>query len=410
MHEKKLSIQQSVIWNSFGSIFYLGCQWLITVLVVRLSGVEASGILSLAISVCNIWYCFAVYGMRNFQVSDITEKYDNGTYILSRGITIAFSFAGCLFYCCVIQYSFIQKACIILYFMYKISESIFDVYAGIFQKKWRLDCVGKSLVIRGVLTLVSFVAVLIISDNLIIAIGCMMVMCNLSIVFYDIPRARRIDKIKINYSLVKVMELLKECFPLVVYTFLSSAIATIPRLFMERIMGNYELGIYGAVATPTLIIQMMATYVFNPFVTIFAERYERREKLQFIKTLVGCILILIAVSVMGIIGGKMCGKWGLKLLYGQEVAENVELLIPLILCTVFTAFSWLLCGVLTAIRQFKGLIVGNFVAVVISLVLSIPLESKMGMQGASLVLLIAVACEIAILACYMLRDMKKRFG
>ena len=409
MKEKKLSIQSSVMWNSVGSIFYLGCQWILTVLVVRISGVETSGIFSLAMSVCNIWYCFSVYGMRNFQVSDTNEKYQNGTYIFSRGITIVASLMGCIIYCFVIPYSIEQKSCIILYFLFKISEAIFDVYAGIFQKNWRLDYVGKSLIIRGWLAIIVFLVTLVLFDNLVLTIACMMVSCNLSIFIYDIPHAKKIDTIMVNYNFRQVRELLIECFPLVVYTFLSSAIATIPRLFMERIMGNYELGIYGAVATPTLIIQMVATYVFNPFVTLFAEKYNHREKKGFTKTFINCSLVVLFVSIIGIVGGKIFGKWGLELIYGEEVAAYVELLIPLILCTVLTAFAWLLCGILTAIRQFRGLVLGNFVAVLVVTLISVPLEKQFGMQGASIALAIAVVSEILVLVYYLFHDMKKQF-
>lgn len=38
---------KNVAWNTFGSIFYLACQWLTTVAVVRLSGdYEYAGFLS----------------------------------------------------------------------------------------------------------------------------------------------------------------------------------------------------------------------------------------------------------------------------------------------------------------------------------------------------------------------------
>ena len=63
MEHKKISMKASILWNSWGSIFYLGCQWLLTVLVVRLAGVEESGILSLAMSVSNIWYSLEYYEM-----------------------------------------------------------------------------------------------------------------------------------------------------------------------------------------------------------------------------------------------------------------------------------------------------------------------------------------------------------
>lgn len=58
-----LSLKSNMIWNSIGSLTYYGCQWLITILVVRVSdSFEAAGTLSLAMSIANIFTplpCFA---------------------------------------------------------------------------------------------------------------------------------------------------------------------------------------------------------------------------------------------------------------------------------------------------------------------------------------------------------------
>lgn len=408
MEQKKISIQASVMWNSIGSIFYLGCQWLLTVLVVRIAGIDTAGTLSLAMSVCNIWYCISVYGMRNFQVSDTQDKYGNGTYIFSRYLTCAAALLGCVIYITVVGYDPEQKLCILLYFLFKFSEALYDVYAGIFQKEWRLDYAGKSMLVRGVLSIGAFTGLLLVT-SLPVAIAGMAAVCLAEVLLWDLFHARKIADTKPDWNVKKVMALLKECFPLLAYTLLSSVIGTIPRLFMERILGNYELGIYGSVATPTLIIQMAATYVFNPFVTLFAERYYQKDKKQFMRAFLNCTLAVAAISLVGIIGGKIFGEWGLNLLYGEEIAAHVELLIPLIICTILTAFSWLLCGILTAIREFKGLVVGNLLAVIVSTALSAPCESRFGMQGASLALAAAVVVEIVILLIFMMKKTKKQF-
>ena len=175
-------------------------------------------------------------------------------------------------------------------------------------------------------------------------------------------------------------------------------------------MGGYELGIYGSVATPTLIIQMGATYVFNPFVTVFAERYYQKAEKLFMKAFWGCTAAVVSISVIGMAGGKLFGVWGLNLLYGEEVAVHVDLLLPLIFCTILTAFSWLLCGILTAIREFRGLIVANVAAVVASLVFSVIFEKYYGMQGASLALGLATGIEIVLLCIYMVRNIRGYFG
>lgn len=410
MSEKKLSIQSSVMWNSAGSIFYLGCQWLLTVLVVKLSGLDSAGMLSLAMSVCNIWYCLAVYGMRNFQVSDATEQFTNGSYIFSRLLTCGVAFLGCLAYTLIMPYDFEQSICILLYFLYKSSEAFFDVYAGIFQKQWRLDYAGKSMILRGILSLGSFCLCLKLTDNISLTIGIMAALCLLSILIYDIPTAGKLTDTHLDTRFPELKTLLIQCFPLVIYTLLSSAIGSVPRLFLERILGNYELGIYSSVATPTLIIQMGATYVFNPFVTLFAERYHKKDKKGFLSAFGKCVLAVLAIAAVGLLGGKLLGVWGLNLLYGSEVASHSDLLLPLILCTILTAFAWLLCGVLTAIREFSGLVISNLAAVIVSFILSPWLETQFQMQGASLALGLATLIEILVLLFYMFRNLKKHFS
>lgn len=51
-----LSTKRNTLWNAAGCIFYLGCQWLTTVLVVVLStDYNNSGALAFAMSVGNMF-------------------------------------------------------------------------------------------------------------------------------------------------------------------------------------------------------------------------------------------------------------------------------------------------------------------------------------------------------------------
>ena len=70
------SIATNILWNTFGNIVYLVCQWLLSVVVVRISGSYAdAGVLTLAISTTNIFATLAAFSVRNYQVSDLSEKY-----------------------------------------------------------------------------------------------------------------------------------------------------------------------------------------------------------------------------------------------------------------------------------------------------------------------------------------------
>ena len=71
-----------MLWNSAGSITVLACQWLLTIVVVRLSGdYEAAGVLSLALAVYNIFAPISVYRMYVYQVSDVKRENTTGEYL-----------------------------------------------------------------------------------------------------------------------------------------------------------------------------------------------------------------------------------------------------------------------------------------------------------------------------------------
>lgn len=408
MENKKLSVQKNILWNSVGSFIYLATQWLITILVVRLAGVDAAGNLALAMSVGNLMYSIALFGMRNFQVSDIAEEYRNGVYIASRLITCFVSVVIGTVYVLCMSYTAEQRWCIGIYCVFKASEALYDVYAGISQKVWRMDYIGKSWVIKGICTFVAFCGVLYLTKNIVFAILAMTIVSFVVILIYDIPKNREIAEVDILWKGKELVSLLYKCIPLLVYSMLTTAIATIPRLLLEKFCGSYALGIYGSVAAPTMIVQMGASYIYSPFITLFAERYQHKDKKGFWKAFKNCFLAISVLSVCAMIGGKLLGHWGLMLLYGEKVAVHEALLLPLIAATILTAVLWLFCGILTAVRGFKGLIIGNVAAVVFSTVGSVILIPKLEMQGATIALIIALCISCCILFGCLCRSWREK--
>lgn len=410
MGKERISVQASIMWNSAGSMVYLFTQWLITVLVVRLTGVDAAGNLTLAMTVNNIFYSIAMQGIRNYQVSDVRGKYKEGTYVSSRAFACFFAFAVCLSYCGIMNYSREQNICILIYCLFKMSEAFYDAYAGICQKYWRMDYIGKSWMLKGVLTFIGFGVALYLSSSLILAIFVMATVSFACIVFYDIPKTNKVAEITMLWKDKNNILLIRECFPLLCYMILSTIIPTIPRLFLERILGSYALGIYGSVSAPTLIVQMGASYIFSPFMTLFAEQYVDRKGNLFKNNLRKCF---VAIGVLGIIsfaGGKLLGRFGLNLLYGEEVAAYESLLLPLIFCTILTAVVWFMCGLSTVTRDFKGLLISNGVALTVSCATSGIFIQLLDIQGATVSSIIVQVVEIICLSIFLGKKLQKQFS
>ena len=67
--EQGLSLGSNMLWNSMGSFFYFACQYLPTILVVRMAAdLNASGAFNYAMNTTNVFLTIAVYGMRAYQV------------------------------------------------------------------------------------------------------------------------------------------------------------------------------------------------------------------------------------------------------------------------------------------------------------------------------------------------------
>ena len=410
MQNKKLTITESVFWNTWGSVIYLGVQWLQTILIVRLMGYEDAGVFSLAMSVTNIFYAISVYGMKNFQISDIEGRYTAGNYVLSRVVTGVGSFLLCSVFAVINGYDLRQVLCIIAYMLFKLSETFFDVFLGFYQKHWRMDYMGKSMTMRALIILILFPITLLLTKDLLVAIVLMCISVFVVIIFYDLRNAHNLEAIYLMEKKNCIWPLLWECFPLAVYSMVSTSIGSIPRYFLEIYEGSEKLGIYASVAAPTLIVQMASTYIFNPMVTVFSESYNEKNKSKFMKTLWQCCMAIAGVSVIAIIGAKILGRFGLNLLYGESILKYEYLLIPLIICTITTAASWLFCGVLTVLRNFRSLIVGNTIAAIVSVICSILLIPIWDMQGASYALLFGNLIGIIIFVVYMIRDINKKFS
>lgn len=385
---KKLTIGQSVIWNTWGNLLYYGTQWIITVFVTRLLGYRAAGTYSLAMSITNAFTALANYGIRNYQISDIREKYTAGNYGLSRIFTCALSLVLCSAFVIVNGYNVDVCACVIVYMVFRISEAWFDYLSAIYQREWRLDYLGKSLTIRSIVLFVVFIIVTICTHNLLIIIISMAISMNIIVLLYDNRNAFKLETVNLVLNIKGVFRLLVECIPLAIFSIFSSSIASIPRYFLDMYCGKEMLGIYASVAAPVLIIQLVAGNIFNPMLSAFTESIEKKERREFISLIKKCVWVTACITIASLIVAKVFGRLGLILLFGDSIDGYEYLLIPLILCTIATALIWFLSGLLTIVRDFKNLMVGNGIAAVICSICSVILIKQADMQGANLALLV----------------------
>ena len=400
----------NMIWNSLGSLVYLGIQWLLTILVVRLSdGYDAAGLLAIAMAIGNIFIPFANYRMRIYQISDVTHEYSTSEYMGFRCVTVFLSFSLCMVYSAV-SCNFEALGIVFLWLVYKGVEAIIDVMHGLDQQNMRMDIIGQSLIIRGFAVLIVFWIGMYFFNSLTLSLVFMIFVSIFFGLLWDYRKSQSFDMILPVINKQLVVTLLKRCFFVTVANIACSATLTVSRQYLAASCGDWALGIYASVAAPIAIIQMGGSYIYGPLLGSFASYYEGKEQKKFFLLLLKTTLGMMAVAVVCGLLLELFGPWLLSLLFGDSIGAYSYLILPLVALAVLTAYLWFINDLLITVRNFKGGFASNIIAMGITIMICWTLVDVFGMNGVSFTGIIAYSVGITVGICFICLELKKKFS
>ncbi|MCI8876207.1 MAG: oligosaccharide flippase family protein [Lachnospiraceae bacterium] len=403
---KEKSTLANIFYNSFGTMFYYGCQWLTTILIVRLSGYQDAGNYSLAMTFTAAFAIFALFNTRQYQVSDVKGEYSDKTYITSRYIAMGAAFLICAIGLLFNAYTPYQWGIILLYMVFKCVEAWVDVYHGICQKKGRMDFICYSFLMRGVLMIVSFCGLIYITGNLMYGVLAMTVSTFLVVFFYDRVMALKfVEKDRADFKALKTLMVI--LVPLVVVAVTNNLSISLPKYFLERYFDETVLGYYSSVATPSMIVQVGANTIFVPLITPLADKLLADDKKGFAGILKKVFLAFVVLSALAVIVSFLLGEWFLVQVFGEEIRPYAYLFVPIITTTLLISINACLFPVCTVFREIKGQLAVGILGILSSLIASMVLVKRYCMDGVVIALLITLGIQIIIEIYLVFRRMKK---
>lgn len=408
---KEKSVQQNMIYNTVGTLIYYFCQWVITVLIVRMSGLEDAGILNLAMSVTAAPAIVGLFNIRSYQVSDLKGQYSDQVYIKSRLYTNILSFVVCLFVVIINGYS-LEKAAVILAFMcVKMAEGAADVYYGIDQKKERMDYAGISLTVRGLGSLALFCGVFYLTKKLFFAVLAMSVFSFAVVYLFDKKVTGQFTDGRKEKNLNQAIKsVLLTCLPLAIVAFLNNLSLTIPKIFLERYYGEEIFGIYGSVSSPTIVVQLAATTLFAPLVPILTKHFNEKKKGAFLKILGQFFALILGGTLLALILSKFLAAWALTLLYGEVIAPYTDLFIPVLFIAVLIAVNASLFSVCTLMREIKSQYIVGIAGIVSAFLLSVTVVKEYSCIGTVGAFLGTLLIQIGVQLILIVRKVRKMNG
>jgi len=404
---KQKSTLANIFYNSFGTMFYYGCQWLTTILIVHLSGFEDAGNYSLAMTFTAAFSILALFNTRQFQVSDVKGEYSDRTYIYSRGIAMAIAMGVCVIALVFNDYTPYQWSVLLMYMLYKCGEAWIDVYHGIDQKNGRMDYICYSYIVRSILMMAGFCGVLYLTKNLIYAVGAMTFTTFLIAFIYDRKIALGFMDKADKADMAAIKRLMLTMVPLVIVAVTNNLSISLPKYFLERYYDATVLGYYSSVATPSMIVQVGAATIFTPLITPLADKLAEDDKKGFLDILKKVGIVFAGLSVLALIVAALLGEWFLVLFFGEEIRPYTYLFVPIIISTLLISVNACLFPVCTVLREIKGQLAIGICGIVSSVLASVICVKAYGMDGVVIALLITLAIQIIIELYCVCHRMKK---
>lgn len=381
--KKQLSLGQSIAWNSLGSFVYLLSNWLITVLVVILAeDYSASGVLAIAMAVGNLVATITLFNVRPFQVTDVNESFRARDYVGFRFITVT----AALLICFVYSLFTVSPDCylaVAAYALFKAIDSFVDVLHGVDQLLSRLDYAGQSQIIRGVLILVAFVAGMVVAKSLVVSILGMALVSVAVVLIFDVRKSMKLDDIRPRISLSACASILCGCLPGFASALMCAFVVSYSRQWYGACLGNDLLGIYAAIATPAVVVQAFAGYIYSPLLGPIAEMWNEKNISGIVKMIMRFFVALLAMETLCFGLYFLFGHDALILVYGDGVSPYTLCMLPVLLCTGMTATMIFLIDLLVSFRLNGGAVASGFVSCVVCVML-VPLFVELwGMNGVS---------------------------
>lgn len=404
--------KSAYIWNTSAAMLSSFQTVFILMVISRIDPINDAGIFTIAFAIGNLMMSIGKYGMRQFQVSDMANKYSFKVYsksrLLSNSVMICCCAAYLGYHLLMGHYTIKKTIVIILVCLVKLIDSIEDVYHGELQKKGRLDVAGKILTTRLGMYILIYITVYMLTKNLVFSsFLSFFVSAIICLIFNKVAYKALLTNTGKNNNR-EVIYLLKECFPLLISSFLIMYIGNAPKYALDTVLPSQEQACFGYVFMPVFVIGLLSQFVYQPIIYKLASLYSTSEISKLKSLVVKQIYIIIGLTILTLIGGKIVGIQILSIIYGVDLNKYEPILLVLLFGGGILACVNFFQVILTIFRKQKTLMNGYLIAFIIFGLLGREFVRNFGMMGISIFYIMVVSVILVLFTLQLLRCFRSK--
>lgn len=394
--------------NTGSTFLYFFLQWLTTVLAVRWSNFETAGVYAMAISFTNIFYYVAVFGIRNFQISDVEEKYTQEQYAGARSVAILAASVG---FCVMAWTSRLDRytmSCYGMYMIFKLEEAYSEGFFAVAQKEGRYGVLSGSLAMKGLLSVGLFAGILGWTHDLLIAIAAMDAGYGAAVLIADTKYLRETWK---GIRIKGCGDILIHCVPLLLISLSVPIMNYVTRYAVEQQFSYYYVGQYSSLSSVIVVLSTLGGAAFVVLIPEISKWRVQAETAKIRKTFLCGIAAIAAAGAAAMLAGKFLGPAVCAMIFGEAILESIDLLVPLLLTATMLMGKSFFTAMLVAMERRGQLLAGECCGCLLCVLTAMTFTKRWGMQGTNVSYLLGVVLQGLILCgCveWALRKVEKR--
>lgn len=405
-----LSLKHNFSWTLLGNVIYAACQWGQIIVLTKLVSPAMVGKFTFAFAITAPVMMLSNLQLRAIQSTDAKHEYQFNDYFGLRLLTTAIAIpviAGLSF---IPSYSMETAIIIFLIGIAKSFESISDVLYGCLQQREQMSRIALSMIIKGVGSLLVLSIVVYFTRSVVFGVAALCIVWVLVMLTYDLKSCAtclRFEKENDSFQEHSLKELLRPkwdilvmrklfiaALPLGLCMMLMSLNVNIPQYFLKAHHGEYNLGIYAALA----YIYNAGSLIVNALGQSASPRLAKYFAINNFKAFVGVttklFMIGIALSVVSVAAAVICGKSLLNIIYGAAYAEQNDAFIWLMIGGGLSYITSFLGVSVTAMREFTIQLPIHCIKLFFAIILSALLIPHYSLVGAAWSLLICTLISL----------------
>ncbi len=388
MSESKKGLKKDFLWNLIAEGISAGQSALILVFISAGMAITDAGIFSIGYAISTIACVIGMYGVRNYQVTDVNNRYRFKSYLVTRFITVFVSIAVvCLYLVYQLttsNYVLSKAIAVILICIWKLDSVFEDVVYGMYQQRGYLALGARTYALRLMASTLLFCVLTLtgLDLNFILIIVCIFsyvaTLVSFKLTYHYVKNAGNeiidsnavdnstvVDTINSNikeetevvnkntvYSVFDgVKQILIQCLPLAISGALGNYIGNAPKYSIDWFMDDNAQAIFGYILMPSFVILILSNSVYRPILPSLSELYNKKDSKAFGRRLCKQLLMVGAMGLVILAGGFLLGIPVLSLLYSTDLTPYKMQFMLLLLGGIGYALATFASAILTVMRK-----------------------------------------------------------